>query len=149
MTTAVDGAWGCYAEAGNWGVNSVGNPTIVLEGRAVTIYRGDFGWGWIVRPLEDEPLAWGLRDDLPTVERAKAEAWGALCLLMGLARGGLVKPGDIAELYGWLVIEGGARADDAHLAALREAMTNDELERAKASIGAELLRREPAPPRAN
>jgi hypothetical protein len=102
----------------------------------VTIFRGDSGWGWIVRPLEDEPLAWALRDNLPVVVQAQAEAWGALCVLMGQARDGLVKPGDTVGLYGRLVIEGGARPDDAHLAALREAMTPEEIVWAKTSIGA-------------
>lgn len=147
--TSVEDAWDRYADAADWGVNSVGHPTIMLEGRAVTIYRGDRGFGWVVRPLEDEPLAWSLTNNLPTAERAKAEAWGALCVLMGVARDGFVKPGDIVGLYGRLVIEGGARADDPHLAALREAMTPDEIVRTKASVGAELLRREPTPPRAN
>jgi hypothetical protein len=139
--TAVEDAWACYSDAANWGVNSVGNPSIELEGRAVTVFRGASGWGWIIRPLEDEPLAWALRDNLPAAEQAKAEAWGALCVFL---QAGLVKPGDIVGLYGRLVIEGGARADDPHLAALREAMTPDEIVRAKASIGAELLRRAPA-----
>jgi hypothetical protein len=144
MTTPTD-AWGRYADAANWGVNSVGNPSLELEGRAVTIFRGASGFGWVVRPLEDEPLAWALRDNLPTAERAKAEAWGALCVFL---QAELVSPGDIVGLYARLVL-GGARPDDARLAALREAMTAEEIERAKASIGGELLRREPVPGRAN
>ena len=144
--TAVEGALARYVDAANWGVNSVGNPCVTLQGRTVVIFRGASGWGWIVRPLEDEPLAWALRDDLQTAEQAKAEAWGALCVFL---QAELVKPGDIVGLYGRLVIEGGARADDPHLAALREAMTPDEIERAKASIGGELLRREPVPGSAN
>jgi hypothetical protein len=45
----------------------------------VTIYRGGgAGWAWVIRPLEDEPLAWALRDNLQTPEQAEAEAeaWG-------------------------------------------------------------------------
>jgi hypothetical protein len=36
------------------------------------VFPGDSGWGWTVRPLEDEPPAWALRDNLPTAEQAKA-----------------------------------------------------------------------------
>ena len=43
MTTPTD-AWGRYADAANWGVNSVGNPSLELEGRAVTIFRGASGF---------------------------------------------------------------------------------------------------------
>lgn len=146
--TAVEDAWSRYGDAGEWGLNSVGNPTIELAGRTVTIFRGDCGWGWVIRPRDEEPLAWGLRATLPTAERAKAEAWGALCLLMGLAGGGFQSPPDIVDVYDRLVIDG-AGPDDPHLAALREVMTNDELERAKQAIAWELLRREPTPPRAN
>jgi hypothetical protein len=48
-----------------------------------------------------------------------------------------------------IALADGARPDDPRLAVLCDAMTNDQLERAKQAIGAELLRREPVPPRAN
>lgn len=61
----------------------------------------------------------------------------------------LVSPRGIVGLYGRLVSEDGSEPDDPHLAALREVMTPDEIERAKGAIGAELLRREPTPLRPN
>jgi hypothetical protein len=67
MTTTTDDAqalWDRYAEAANWGL----------------------------RPLEDEALTWSLRDNLPTAEHAKAEAWGTLCVFL---QAELVSPRDI------------------------------------------------------
>ena len=43
----------------------------------------------------------------------------------------------------------GARADDERFRLLMDAMTPAEVQRAREAIGAELLRREPVPPKAN
>lgn len=56
---------------------------------------------------------------------------------------------DLVAVYLEIALADGAKADDERLAALRDLMTDEEIERAKEAIGAELLRREPAPPRAN
>ena len=55
---------------------------------------------------------------------------------------------DIVEAYLQIALNG-ARPDDPRLAMLMNAMTNEEIERAKEAIAAEFLRREPVPPRAN
>lgn len=55
---------------------------------------------------------------------------------------------DIVEAYLQIAFNG-ARPDDPRLAALLDAMSNEEIERAKKEIAAEFLRREPVPPRAN
>ena len=68
---------------------------------------------------------------------------------MRVPTGRACEPRDIVGLNGRLIIEDGAGPDDPHLVALREVMTPDEIERVKGAIGAEILRREPTPPRPN
>jgi hypothetical protein len=150
--TAPAEAWGAlwarYSDASEWGVNSVGHPAITIAGRVVTVFPASGGWSWIVRPRADEPLAWGVRDDLAAAD-ARLEAFGALSLILRVARDGLALGGAIVGLYARLVIAEGVGADDERLAALREAMTPDEVELAKQAIAAELLRREPVGARPN
>lgn len=62
----------------------------------------------------------------------------------------LVSPRDTVGLHGRSVgYRGRGGTGSPHLAALREVMTPDEIERAKGAIKTELLRREPTPPRPN
>jgi hypothetical protein len=47
------------------------------------------------------------------------------------------------------IVLSGARFEDERLAALRQAMTPEERERAVLALATEVLRREPTPPRSN